>query len=247
MRCAVHAALCLLRGRNRRSGPGTLTLASRSAQESVLHSTPWFRVPYPLQWGVPTFTWSSTLTMLAGAVSALVESVRPGWVQVYTGSVQGVTWGSPGQPHALAAIVQASLCCVQGRALQCSACNAACPLLQSYTASSVPGSPGQKHARLLGAWSAGPWAGWAGACAPSAAGAASIAAGQLRQTLQRSVDMRATAWGRQLGDWYAAARISGAPVPPPAVMSRATTVQVLRRARPAYCCAANTGGLFAGC
>ena len=32
--------------------------------------------------------------------------------------------------------------------------------------------------------------------------------------------------GRQLGDWYAAARIAGAPVPPPAVMSRATTVQV---------------------
>ena len=42
----------------------------------MLHTTPWFRFPYPLQWGVPTFNWSSTLTMLAGAVSALVESVR---------------------------------------------------------------------------------------------------------------------------------------------------------------------------
>ena len=39
--------------------------------------------------------------------------------------------------------------------------------------------------------------------------------------------------GRQLGDWYAAARIAGAPVPPPAVMSRATTVQV----RLSMCCA----------
>ncbi len=117
MRCAVHAAVCLLRGRNRCSGLETLTRAFRSAQESVLHSSPWFRVPYPLQWGVPTFTWSSTLTMLAGAVSALVESVRPGWVQVYLGSVSGFTWGLPGQPHALAAIIQASLCCVQGCAL----------------------------------------------------------------------------------------------------------------------------------
>ena len=42
----------------------------------MLHTAPWFRFPYPLQWGAPTFTWSSTLTMLAGAVSALVESVR---------------------------------------------------------------------------------------------------------------------------------------------------------------------------
>ena len=41
----------------------------------MLHTTPWVRFPYPLQWGAPTFTWSSTLTMLAGAVSALVESV----------------------------------------------------------------------------------------------------------------------------------------------------------------------------
>ena len=31
--------------------------------------------------------------------------------------------------------------------------------------------------------------------------------------------------GVQLGDYYAAARISGAPVPPPAVLSRAVAVQ----------------------
>ena len=33
------------------------------------------RWPYFCQWGVPTFSWSSTLTMLAGAISAMVESV----------------------------------------------------------------------------------------------------------------------------------------------------------------------------
>ncbi|KAK9835389.1 hypothetical protein WJX81_006828 [Elliptochloris bilobata] len=47
----------------------------RTDQESVLHTSPWFRFPYPLQWGAPTFAWSSTLTMLAGALSALVESL----------------------------------------------------------------------------------------------------------------------------------------------------------------------------
>ena len=33
------------------------------------------RWPYFGQWGAPTFSWSSTLTMLAGAISAMVESV----------------------------------------------------------------------------------------------------------------------------------------------------------------------------
>ena len=33
------------------------------------------RWPYFAQWGAPTFSWSSTLTMLAGAISAMVESV----------------------------------------------------------------------------------------------------------------------------------------------------------------------------
>ena len=58
-------------------GVPNVPLECACAQESVLHTTPWFRFPYPLQWGAPTFTWSSTLTMLAGAVSALVESVSP--------------------------------------------------------------------------------------------------------------------------------------------------------------------------
>ena len=31
-----------------------------------------------------------------------------------------------------------------------------------------------------------------------------------------------------LGDYYAAARISGAPVPPPEVLARAVTIQVRR-------------------
>lgn len=33
------------------------------------------RFPYPGQWGTIIFTWSSVLTMFAGAISAMVESL----------------------------------------------------------------------------------------------------------------------------------------------------------------------------
>ena len=48
----------------------------RTDQSTVLSDSPWFRWPYPGQWGGPIFTWSAVLTMLAGALSAMVESVR---------------------------------------------------------------------------------------------------------------------------------------------------------------------------
>lgn len=48
----------------------------RTDQSSVLKNSPWFRFPYPGQWGTIIFTWSSTFTMLAGALSAMVCSLR---------------------------------------------------------------------------------------------------------------------------------------------------------------------------
>ncbi|CAL5222118.1 g4434 [Coccomyxa viridis] len=47
----------------------------RTDQSSVLHNSPWGRWPYFAQWGAPTFSWSSTFAMLAGAISAMVESI----------------------------------------------------------------------------------------------------------------------------------------------------------------------------
>lgn len=47
----------------------------RTDQSSVLKDSPWIRWPYPGQWGGPIFTWSAVLTMLAGALSAMVESL----------------------------------------------------------------------------------------------------------------------------------------------------------------------------
>jgi xanthine/uracil permease len=49
--------------------------ACRTDKTTVLKNSPWVRFPYPGQWGAPTFSVSSTFVMLAGALSAMVESV----------------------------------------------------------------------------------------------------------------------------------------------------------------------------
>jgi nucleobase transporter 1/2 len=41
----------------------------------VLAHLPWVRFPLPFQFGVPTMSWAGTLTMLAGALPAAVESL----------------------------------------------------------------------------------------------------------------------------------------------------------------------------
>ncbi len=40
-----------------------------------LESAPWFRVPYPFQWGAPVFGAAAVVGMLAGYVASMVESV----------------------------------------------------------------------------------------------------------------------------------------------------------------------------
>jgi hypothetical protein len=42
--------------------------ACRTDQSNVLFNSPWFRFPYPGQWGPIHISWASTLTMLAGGV-----------------------------------------------------------------------------------------------------------------------------------------------------------------------------------
>ncbi|CAN7137106.1 unnamed protein product [Brassica rapa subsp. narinosa] len=41
----------------------------------ALRSAPWFRFPYPLQWGVPIFTWKMSLVMCVVSIIASVDSV----------------------------------------------------------------------------------------------------------------------------------------------------------------------------
>lgn len=42
---------------------------------TILQETPWVRVPYPLQWGMPVFTASAIVGMLAGYLASIVESI----------------------------------------------------------------------------------------------------------------------------------------------------------------------------
>ncbi len=42
---------------------------------SILAETPWVRVPYPFQWGMPVFAASAAVGMFAGYVASMIESV----------------------------------------------------------------------------------------------------------------------------------------------------------------------------
>jgi nucleobase transporter 1/2 len=42
---------------------------------SVMKDAPWFRVPYPFQFGIPTVSLSGVLGMLAGVLACTVESI----------------------------------------------------------------------------------------------------------------------------------------------------------------------------
>lgn len=56
----------------------TLEVGSQARTDvrlSVLYDAPWFRIPYPFQFGWPTFTLSAILGMLAGVLACTVESV----------------------------------------------------------------------------------------------------------------------------------------------------------------------------
>jgi len=52
----------------------TTQMYCRTDQTDVLKQSPWIRVPYPGQWGTIIWSWPATLTMLAGALSAMVRS-----------------------------------------------------------------------------------------------------------------------------------------------------------------------------
>ncbi|XP_022854307.1 nucleobase-ascorbate transporter 12-like [Olea europaea var. sylvestris] len=46
----------------------------------ALRSSPWFRFPYPLQWGTPVFNWKMALVMCVVSVISSVDSVSPGLI-----------------------------------------------------------------------------------------------------------------------------------------------------------------------
>ncbi|XP_022868226.1 nucleobase-ascorbate transporter 12-like [Olea europaea var. sylvestris] len=43
----------------------------------ALRSSPWFRFPYPLQWGMPVFHWKMALVMCVVSIISSADSVSP--------------------------------------------------------------------------------------------------------------------------------------------------------------------------
>ncbi|XP_072762369.1 solute carrier family 23 member 2 [Anoplolepis gracilipes] len=49
--------------------------ARSDSKLKIISDSPWFRIPYPGQWGMPTVTLSGVLGMLAGVLACTVESI----------------------------------------------------------------------------------------------------------------------------------------------------------------------------
>ena len=64
----VVAAICTATGLFPEGHPSHTSLAN-------LESAPWFRVPYPFQWGMPQFGGAAIVGMLAGYIASMVESI----------------------------------------------------------------------------------------------------------------------------------------------------------------------------
>ena len=42
---------------------------------NIIHQSPWFRIPYPFQFGIPTVTIGGIVGILAGVLASVVESI----------------------------------------------------------------------------------------------------------------------------------------------------------------------------
>ncbi|XP_069935793.1 solute carrier family 23 member 1 [Cherax quadricarinatus] len=48
---------------------------SRTDRSTLISNTPWFRIPYPGQWGMPTVTVAGVLGMMVAGLASIIESV----------------------------------------------------------------------------------------------------------------------------------------------------------------------------
>ncbi|CAL8345467.1 unnamed protein product [Lota lota] len=49
--------------------------ARTDARMGILTAAPWFKIPYPFQWGVPTVTMAGVIGMLSAVVASIIESI----------------------------------------------------------------------------------------------------------------------------------------------------------------------------
>ncbi|KAG5604397.1 hypothetical protein H5410_025889 [Solanum commersonii] len=57
-----------------KNAPTKTQLSCRTDRAGIISGSPWIRVPYPFQWGAPTFDAGEAFAMMAGSFVALVES-----------------------------------------------------------------------------------------------------------------------------------------------------------------------------
>lgn len=69
----LYAYLLTVGGAYKNSAPKT-QITCRTDRAGIIGGAPWIRVPYPFQWGAPTFDAGETFAMMAASLVALVES-----------------------------------------------------------------------------------------------------------------------------------------------------------------------------
>ncbi|TYI94324.1 hypothetical protein E1A91_D02G195500v1 [Gossypium mustelinum] len=69
----IYAHLLTVGGAYKNSGPKT-QISCRTDRAGIIGASPWIRVPYPFQWGAPTFDAGEAFAMMAASFVALVES-----------------------------------------------------------------------------------------------------------------------------------------------------------------------------
>ncbi|CAI9775402.1 unnamed protein product [Fraxinus pennsylvanica] len=69
----IYAHLLTVGGAYNNAPPRT-QLSCRTDRAGIIGAAPWIRVPYPFQWGAPTFNAGESFAMMAASFVALVES-----------------------------------------------------------------------------------------------------------------------------------------------------------------------------
>ncbi|XVE85018.1 hypothetical protein DITRI_Ditri17bG0058800 [Diplodiscus trichospermus] len=69
----IYAHLLTVGGAYKNTGPKT-QISCRTDRAGIIGAAPWIRVPYPFQWGAPSFDAGESFAMMAVSFVALVES-----------------------------------------------------------------------------------------------------------------------------------------------------------------------------
>ncbi|KAK6134694.1 hypothetical protein DH2020_031619 [Rehmannia glutinosa] len=67
-------ALVLTGGGAYRNKPNATQLSCRTDRANLVSTAPWFMVPYPFQWGAPTFSAGHSFAMMSAVLVSMVES-----------------------------------------------------------------------------------------------------------------------------------------------------------------------------